>query len=512
MCKTTQWLCVIFLLVAPTIGRAQEWVVRYDGPVSGNDGADAIAVDAAGNIYVAGTSEGSGTLHDYTTVKYDAAGIEQWVARYDGPVSGDDVADAIAVDAAGNIYVTGRSEGSGTDYDYATVKYDVSGIEQWVARYNGPGSGYDWASAIAVDTAGNTYITGRSQGSGTSHDYATVKYNDSGVEQWVARYDGPLSGDDGANALATDAAGNTYVTGTSLGAGTLYDYATVKYDASGVEQWVARYEGPLNGNDWARAIAIDAAGNICVTGLDSSDFFPNFATVKYDSAGVEQWVTRYNGPGSGYDAPYAITVDTGGNFYVTGTSVGQGANSLDYATVKYDASGIEQWVARYNGPGSGFDIAYAIAVDSEGNTCVTGSSLGSSTDDDYATVKYDAAGVEQWVARYDGPGNGGDAAYAIAVDAVGNIFVTGMSLGSGTGNDIATIKYSVTGIEEDMMTRAESSYLSATIFSGQVQLPAGKECKIFDIMGRVREPTKIQPGIYFLEIEGKIIQKVIKVR
>jgi hypothetical protein len=180
--------------------------------------------------------------------------------------------------------------------------------------------------------------------------------------------------------------------------------------------------------------------------------------------------------------------------------------------VKYDSSGVEQWVARYNGPGNEWDEARAIALDNSGNIYVTGQSAGSGTYEDYATVKYDSSGVEQWVARYNGPGNDEDKAYAIALDNSGNIYVTGGSMGSGTDLDYATIKYSSTGIREDIVTRVKNSHLHTTIFSGPLQLPEGKKCKVFDITGRVVEPSKIQPGIYFVEIDNKVVQKIVKIR
>ena len=87
-----------------------------------------------GNAYVTGWSRRAGT--DYATIKYDPAGNELWVARYDGPDGSQDEAVAIAIDTSGNVYVTGRSKGEGTDYDYATVKYDHTGREIWSARFN----------------------------------------------------------------------------------------------------------------------------------------------------------------------------------------------------------------------------------------------------------------------------------------------------------------------------------------------------------------------------------------
>nr|MBA3726504.1 hypothetical protein [Armatimonadota bacterium] len=84
---------------------------------------------------------------------------------------------ALAVDAAGNVYVTGFSNGAGGfPNDYATIKYDSNGNQLWVARYNGPGNSSDGASALAVDAAGNVYVTGTSYGAGTGDDYTTIKY------------------------------------------------------------------------------------------------------------------------------------------------------------------------------------------------------------------------------------------------------------------------------------------------------------------------------------------------
>jgi uncharacterized delta-60 repeat protein len=422
---------------------AEQWVARYNGPDNFHDFATALAVDASGNIYVTGYSWGSGTAYDYATVKYNNSGVEQWIARYNGPGNDDDYAITIAVDASGNVYVTGASYGSGTSRDYATVKYNSSGEEQWVARYNGPGNADDYAAALVIDASGNVYVTGESWGSGTSFEYATVKYNSSGTEQWVARYNGPGNSGDYATAIAVDASGNVYVTGWSYGQGTSNDYATVKYNSSGEEQWVARYNGPGNSGDHATALAVDVSGNVYVTGESGSDY----ATVKYNSSGVEQWVARYNGPENYDDRAVALAVDVSGNVYVTGQSRGSGTH-YDYATVKYNSSGAEQWVARYDSTKSSFESATALAVDASGNVYVTGKSGDSVSSYDYATVKYNNSGVEQWVALYNGPGNSGDYATALAVDASGNVYVTGHSWGSGTSNDYATVKYNSSGMEQ----------------------------------------------------------------
>jgi hypothetical protein len=211
----------------PAGGVYPAWIATYNGPGNYIDEATAIAVDTSGNVYVTGQSFGVGVDFDYATVKYNADGQEQWVARYNGPVNFDDHATAIAVDSSGNVYVTGRSPGLDTGDDYVTIKYNSTGQQQWLARYNGPGSDgnlTDAAWAVAVDDSGNVYVTGQSVGAGTDDDYATIKYNPDGQEQWVARYNGPGNLGDVAYAIAVDKAGNIYVTGGSIGSDSGVDY------------------------------------------------------------------------------------------------------------------------------------------------------------------------------------------------------------------------------------------------------------------------------------------------
>jgi len=399
-------------------GVTQEWVARYDGPANSWDIAHALALDEAGNIYIAGDSVTS-TFWDYVTIKYDPAGNQLWTAHYDGP-GGDNDSDrayALAVDDAGNAYVTGESWG-GTEpgIDYATVKYDPNGDELWAARYNGPDNSGDFAYAVVVDASGSVYVTGGSFG-----DYCTIKYNANGNELWVARYDS--SDGDTAYALAVDDSGNVYVTGGSSG-----DYCTIKYDTDGNELWVAR----CTGAGTAYALVIDDSGNIHITGTD-------YITVKYDSDGIEQWVASYSVPGSLADSARDLAVDASGNVYVTGESAD------DYCTIKYDANGTELWLARHEGHSDGYDSAFALAVDASGSVYVTGySNAGAETCNNYTTVKYAADGSEQWVAHYDGPVSGGgddyDSACDVAVDESGNVYVTGTS--ADTEDDCVTIKYS----------------------------------------------------------------------
>ncbi len=435
------WLVLLLTVFSAAHAQVEQWVARYTGPEAAAMPL-AIAVDDKGNSYVTGWSRGVGTGYDYATVKYDSEGNEVWVARYNGPANWDDIARAVAVDVEGNVYVTGGSYGLGTGEDYATIKYDRDGNELWVARYDGPGSRDDVAQAIVVDAEGHVYVTGFSYG-GYTQDYATIKYDADGTRIWVERYSGGLPPGGGAGRIGLDNEGNVYVTGgVWMGPPTYDDIATLKYNSEGQLLWVALYNGPGSGNDAPHDLRIDSEGYVYVTGesMGVGTLATDYVTIKYDSEGNEVWAALYDGPAHETDIAFALAVDVEGNVYVTGGSYGLGTG-WDHATIKYDRDGCELWVSRYDGPDHRDDEAIGLGLDSESNVYVAGNSDSLDTQYDYATVKYDRDGNEVWVTRYDGPTHQNDFARAMAIDPKGNVYVAGDSP-SGFSRDYTTVKYS----------------------------------------------------------------------
>src|ERR1051325_9910210 len=136
----------------------------------------------------------------------------------------------------------------------------------WTNRYDGGFYNfYDYATAVAVDSSGNVFVTGYSVGSTGNHDYVTIKYSGTGALKWTNVYNGPGNGADHANALAVDGSGNVFVTGDSFN-GTNTDFATVAYSNDGTPLWTNFYNGPGNGGDVAVSVAVDTNGNVFVAG------------------------------------------------------------------------------------------------------------------------------------------------------------------------------------------------------------------------------------------------------
>lgn len=351
-------------------------------------------------VFVAGTTGGAGSGEDYVTFAFDAAtGAQLWGERYDGPANGADGARSVAVSPdGGTVFVHGVSEGTASGPDYATVAYNAStGARVWVARYDGPGHGpetYFPSSApqsLAV-TGARVFVTGTSEGAESGPDYATIAYNAStGARVWVSRYNGPGDDADLAHAVTVSPGGETvFVTGGSSGATSL-DGATVAYNAAtGEQRWASRYDGPAKQNEGGIAIAVDSSGTrVFVTGTSEGPGpgKEDYATLGYDAAtGAQLWVNRFNGAADSDDNPASLALGPdGAKVYVTGWSSRGEESGNAYATVAYDTTdGAQLWATLYDGLRAGYDEARSVAVSPNGDLVfVTGTA-----DDGYATVAY----------------------------------------------------------------------------------------------------------------------------
>jgi hypothetical protein len=412
----------------------QAWLNLYNGSDSVTDSGKDAALDAAGNLYVTGISRG-----DIVLIKYNPAGVQQWVRTHTGTGSSGDIGEEIRIDASGNIYIGGIIKNAGSQNDIALLKYNSAGTQQWVKTVTGSfPTGNDKFGGMTLDAAGNIYITGMVSDTLSDLNAITVKFTPAGSEVWRAKYEsspGNSYQDEGIS-LTLDASGNVYMCGltffTISGSG---DMVTVKYNAAGLQQW-ARMAGSTF-IDQASDIAVSDSGFIYVTGkiYYGTTLRDDIVTIKYDPAGAELWRLNYNDIPGSYERGEFIILDDSSNVYVGGTGA-------DYLLIKYGAGGEQKWVQRYNGPHNYADYLAGMVMDGEGNIYLTGEAQDTVETDGAsyphaATVKINNAGGVEWsrVAPLYTFGND------VEVDDQGDTYVTGWGKGP-TSEDLMVIKYS----------------------------------------------------------------------
>ncbi|MFC1969345.1 hypothetical protein ACFLVF_02515 [Chloroflexota bacterium] len=375
------------------------WSVSYDGGLW--DYAYKVAVDRQNDIVVTGMSEiwhdynengeqDEGEInHDYYTVKYNADGVEQWHALYDS--KGRDEAFAVTVDSKGNVIVGGRSH-NGNDYDYSIIKYNPQGTELWAEPLIYDGGDNDGVNSVAVDSQDNIIVTGYS--TRRTLAYCTIKYSPEGgiIDGWPVFFDREFS-DAALEVVVEGGSDSILVTGT---VGIWHDgdadgdqdreemtsdFLTIKYSHLGHEVWaepLMHNIGPNRTSDTAFGLALNGNGDVIVTGsyftLAKDEVFPKwflYATLKYDTDGnlIEGWPVIYDS-GNG-EQVYDVAVDLrDDSIIVTGKAFD--GKTWNYYTIKYRSNGEEQWHSTYDA--GQWDSAKSVAVDSEGNITVAGSS------------------------------------------------------------------------------------------------------------------------------------------
>jgi uncharacterized delta-60 repeat protein len=471
-----------------------QWQQTLSGPGNYEDEPSRVAADPDGNVIVAGFV--SVHSYDYGVIKYNPNGGRLWARNYDGPSHyGDDIND-LAVDVDGNIYVTGGAYG-GSGSDYVTIKYNPQGQQVWMAVYDGAG-GHDYGKALALDFHGNVYVTGWSEVSSSNsyRDIVTIKYSPQGQQNWAVRYDGPFHENETGEDLAVDKLGNVYVTGYTLvgpATGTNANYITIKYDARGVQQWIATYDNSFGGEDQAKWLKLDLTGNVYVTGSSGEGVSPLWAkdvlTIKYKNSGQQLWTARFDGQAyDSFESPSALALDQPGNLLIsTGTT--NGINYGTFIVLKYDNDGFLQW-ADYGNPEQRL---YDLVVDEESNVYLTGSYYLTNDNFDCITLKYDPNGNILWWTRF-GLVNKVEIGRCIALDQDDNILIGGTTAAIATINffeDFLTLKYShnemVVGSPMPVATISCSPnpFNLSTVASYELRVASHVSLKIYDIAGRL---------------------------
>lgn len=463
-------ICNIACLLLLSSAKAQNVTLNWAlNPVDENSSGGAkghfIKTDAAGNVYVTGNfqdtvdfdpSAATANLTcagncDIFLAKYDANGNYLWAKAMGG--THYDEGFSLAIDASGNVYLTGYF-GVTADLDpsAATANHtSAGGWEIFLAKYDANGN-YLWSKAmggssdnvgfsLTLDANGDIYLTGSSNG--------TADFDPSPAAAYL----------------------------TSAG---LRDVFLAKYDANGNYQW-AKMMGGMS-EDGSSYLALDASGNVYITGYfsDTADFDPSTATsnlissdplniflAKYDSNGNYMW-SRGMG-GSDYDCGFCVALDATGNAYLTGsfgntvdfdpsaaTANLTSAGGYDVFLAKYDTNGNYLW-AKAIGKSSD-DAGNFLTLDANENVYLTGC-FGGTTDFDpsTATANLNSAGAwDIFLAKYDSNGNyewakamggtGYDSGISLALDTAGNIHMTGYFGGTAIFNGDMNTTASLTAL------------------------------------------------------------------
>jgi uncharacterized delta-60 repeat protein len=431
------------------------WTAIYDNLLfSQDDQGNDIAVDASGNVIVAGqtdTDPSETSNDDYIIISYSSIGAQNWSAFYDGSGASKDRALKVKIGSGNSVYVTGRSANL-LDDDIVTRKYTNLGAMLWSQTFNNGMD--DRPSDIKLDALENVYICGYSN-NGSNDDMLVLKYSSAGVDQWSNGFifNGVNSQDDRASSLVIDATSNVYITGKSDNDPSLvqnFDYKTLKIDPSKNLLWQIDHNGTGNGEDEGTSIGLLASGDIVVTGKSDSDSNPlssNFdaITICYSSStGSQSWIKAYTGAAGKDDTGNQLAIDNSGNVLVAGSSQDNISES-DALALKYSSTGVENWSKLFAGIGDNTENVNAMTIDAAGNTYLAGYTYSRNNLKDLCVIKLSPIGDTLWVKKYNGSDNGNDEATDIKVDAGGNVYVTGFIKDSLTDFDIITFKMNPSG-------------------------------------------------------------------
>jgi len=415
-----------------------------------------------GDVYVAGATVNGNGNQDILVAKYNSSGTQVWIQQYAGAGNGIDFASDMVVSSS-YVYITGAVTNNSItpETDVITMKFNKSdGAVQFVTTYTGSAGLIDAGRSVILDpSTSSVLVTGVCHNSSGDADVVSIRYDDSGVQQWAQIYNYSSGLNDAGFFLRRGASSTFYVFGAvqtsmfgyqslllrySVPTGSLVavtigtavttssievvmdahinqtnadTYLTGAFSATGqgtnfyvqkldgtslVPAWTYTYDA--NGlDDVATGIAVDASNNVYVTGYTSHSTTGRNATlIKLNSSGTPVW--SQISTLSGNDEANDILMDANDDIYITGYRINQQYGDKNYYTVKYNNSGTKLWEIETDGMSLN-DVATNIALDTLNNIVVTGQSETSSDQYNYLTTKYVQQLVTNPVDLYNEPTN-----------------------------------------------------------------------------------------------------------
>ncbi len=431
------------------------WTVAYAGPDAPgtlrNGMTKAVAVqksttsDTAVAVFATGyTSSASGGQDIYTAKYHPVTGALLWAKTFNGAANLNDQGAAIAVDSSGNVVITGYTTKTATDADVYVAKYaSADGTLLWQKTYAGAGNGLDAGVSVAVDASDNVAVAGYGFGATGGMDFFAARYSSDGSTTYFERLiDGGSNRTDSASSVAVNSAGDLAVAGYIRNAANNMDFKVMKLDATaGTTLWQYTFNGSSNTDDGAYAVAFNAADEVIATGYARA-FNYDLYTVKLSGSGVLVWQRQWNGPFDSSDTAYQLAIDSNSDVIVGGTSY-RAASVQDGYVVKYSGvDGSIVWDRRFNGPAGLQDLITSVAIDKLNNVVATGYSQNAAGNYDVLTAKMlaDDGGL-MWEQRYDGIAGRDDSGTSVAISPDGNVFVAGYATQAAGTTDFLVKNY-----------------------------------------------------------------------
>ncbi len=389
-------------------------------------------------------------VHQAGTVSYDAA----------AGVAVDGAGNSVVVGTTAATLPNSPELNAG-GFDAFIAKYDANGALLWLHQLGSAGA--DQGSGVAVDSAGNAYVVGNTASNLPGaietnlgfRDAFVAKYDANGTKQWVHQLG--TAADDAGAGVAVDAAGNAYVTGTTsatvpgsidANAGAS-DAFVAHYDTNGNKLWVRQLG--TSGADTGAAIALVGNSAIAIAG-DTAGVLPGSADANaggtdaflasYDISGNRLWVRQLGSPATDNGTGTVFVPGNAGGLYLGGSTLGTVAGSQDSNAgnhdafvARFDASGNRLWSHQLGS--SANDFVAGIAADVTGSVflagwtfgVVPGSLDGNSGQSDALVAKYDSLGNRLWAHELGSIAGNQDQASGIAIDGNGNARVAGWAQG-----------------------------------------------------------------------------------
>lgn len=414
------------LITALNIDGTVAWQQTNSGANGQNDYGTDLAIDNTGNIYVCGAVH-NGSNTDYRILKYSTDGVLIWTKQYNGSGNGDDVPVAIRIDANNNIYVTGTSTGSGTLTDFATLKYDQSGTLFWTKRYNYSNLP-EIATCLEIDNSGNVFVAGASANNLNNSDFCVVKYNSSGTQMAVQRHATTGNGYDLPAEMTINSSGNVFIVGTSE-AGNNKNVKLIAFTNTLTALW-AQYIDQFGRDDEGYSITLTPSNNLVITGYSKKQSGgTNLIVAKYTLTGTQVWLKNKTAIIDNEIAKgRKVRVNSNGKIFLSGESFTD--NSRDFVTQSYDENGNILWEKTFDNLNT-TEKAAQLVVSNE-DVYITGTTSDGNTDQ-LATVKYSAVEKPYSVAGSgDTLWNAGEIIIRFDTSAINKAAIDKIGLVSGT--------------------------------------------------------------------------------